>query len=99
MATGRTKKYFTSKRLITTPMKRKEDVSKYPDNKIDQDFPGFPHGQSRENIITPSTSNEKKIADVNNKDGEKRFNQPAAVDEELSDGSGSAFEGTEEVKE
>ncbi len=49
----------------------KNDISKNTDSKIDQDFPGFPHGHSVEKIINPSTSAERKIADIDNKDGEK----------------------------
>ena len=35
----------------TTPIKAKEQVQQSNDEKIDQDFPGFPHGQATENII------------------------------------------------
>ncbi len=41
------------------------------DNKIDQDFSGFPNGHSTENIINPKTDAEKMTADVGHKDGEK----------------------------
>lgn len=54
------------------PITKKEEVSQNPDNKIDEDFKGYPHGHARDEIIKPETDEEKKIADVENKDGEKR---------------------------
>ena len=54
------------------PITKKEEVRQNPDNKIDEDFKGYPHGHAREEIIKPETDEEKKIADVGNKDGEKR---------------------------
>ena len=56
----------------TTPITKKEEVRDNPDNKIDQDYKGYPHGQANERVIKPETNEEKKIADVNNKDGEKK---------------------------
>jgi hypothetical protein len=53
-------------------LKNKVDIQKNPDPKIDQDFPGYPYGHSSENIINPSSGSEKKIADINNQDGEKQ---------------------------
>lgn len=55
------------------PMTKKEEVSENPDNKIDEDFKGYPHGQAKEEVIKPETDEEKKIADLDNKDGEKRI--------------------------
>lgn len=57
----------------TRPITKKEEVSENPDNKIDEDFKGYPHGQAKEEIIKPETDEEKKIADLDNKDGEKRI--------------------------
>ena len=37
-------------------------ILKQTDEKIDQDFPGFPHGTASKTIITPITDEEKKIA-------------------------------------
>lgn len=54
------------------PITTKEEVRQNPDNKIDEDFKGYPHGHARDEIIKPETDEEKKIADVKNKDGEKR---------------------------
>jgi hypothetical protein len=54
------------------PINDKNEIPAHSDNKIDQDFPGFPHGHSGEKIINPLTSTEKKVADIDNKDGEKK---------------------------
>jgi hypothetical protein len=54
------------------PITKKEEVRKNPDNKIDEDFKGYPHGHAKDEIIKPETEEEKKIADIDNKDGEKR---------------------------
>ncbi len=82
---------------------RKEDVPKNPDNKIDQDFPGYPHNPSRYETVNPGSSEEKETADLHEKDGEKRnYNTdkekgPDGISD--SDGSGNAFDGTERVRE
>ncbi|HEU5167262.1 MAG TPA: hypothetical protein VFU29_17080 [Chitinophagaceae bacterium] len=57
----------------TQPITKKEEIKDNPDNKIDEDFKGYPHGQAKEEIIKPETDEEKKIADVDKKDGEKRI--------------------------
>ncbi len=74
---------------------KKMDVPSNPDHKIDQDFPGYPNSQSAEEVINPKTSDEKKTADVENKDGEKINYKKKKSDEAQSDGSGNAFEKTE----
>jgi len=56
----------------TKPITKKEQVRENPDNKIDEDFKGYPHGNAKDEIIKPETEEEKKIADIDNKDGEKR---------------------------
>ncbi len=76
----------------TQPIKDKEEVAKHPDNKIDQDFKGYPHGNASEEIIKPESEEEKKIADVHNKDGEKRIYKKNETDEQDSDGSANAFD-------
>lgn len=94
MPTKRSANYFKSKAAAkTTPMKTKEDVAQSNDNKIGQDFDGFPNGNAKEKLIHPKTTEEKKVAAVNIKDGEKMF------DEQKSDASGGAFSATEEVHE
>lgn len=97
MATTRSKTYFANKK--TNPIQNKQQVQQSNDNKIDQDFPGFPHGQSKENIIKPQTKNDAATADVGNMDGEKRSAQFLKTDEAASDGSGNAFAATEDVRE
>lgn len=85
----------------TTPLTNKDEIQKDPDQKIDEDFPGYPHGSSKDNIIKPGNKDDKKTADTNNKDGEK-INIPKnkrPIDESQSDGSGGAFEATEQVDE
>ena len=79
----------------TDPLTNKEDIQKSSDNKIDQDFPGFPHGTAKENIIHPTTKQEKKIAAVDITDGEKVNKNAGQKDETASDVSGGAFVGTE----
>lgn len=72
------------------PILKKEEIRQNPDNKIDQDFKGYPHGTAKEEIIKPETEQEKKIADLDNKDGEKRiYKKPGEQD---SDGSANAFD-------
>ncbi len=77
----------------TDPIKKKEEIRQNPDNKIDQDFTGYPHGTAKEEIIKPETEEEKKIADLDNKDGEKRTYKRNNIDEQDSDGSANAFDG------
>jgi len=80
----------------TDPINKKHEVQKSNDPRIDQDFENFPHGTSKENIINPKTETEFKTADaedVKKRDEEKDDN----ISEIESDGSGGAFESTEEV--
>ena len=60
------------KKITHDPIKKKEDVAKNPDHKIDDDFPGFPHGHSAEKVIHPITPTQKKTAALNITDGEKK---------------------------
>jgi hypothetical protein len=77
------------------PIRKKRDVEKNPDKHIDQDFSGYPHAPASEELINPKTKDEKKSAQVNIKDGEK-INKH---DQQDSDGSANAFEGTETVSD
>jgi hypothetical protein len=71
----------------------KGDIAKNPDNKIDEDFKGYPHGPAKDETIKPKTKTQKKTADVDNKDGEKKSkSKKAEIDEQESDGSANAFE-------
>ncbi|HEV7781022.1 MAG TPA: hypothetical protein VGO58_07130 [Chitinophagaceae bacterium] len=78
------------------PITRKEEIARHPDNKIDEDFKGYPNGPAKDRVIKPVTSEEEKTAGLDNKDGEKRIIQPderKGLDEQESDGSANAFEG------
>ena len=97
MATTRSKNYFAGKK--NNPIQSKQEVEQSNDNKIDQDFPGFPHGQAKENIIKPQTDADAATAAIDKTDGEKRAPQFTKTDEAASGGSGNAFTGTEEVRE
>ncbi|MDN3654436.1 hypothetical protein QWZ08_02290 [Ferruginibacter paludis] len=81
------------------PITEHEEVANNPDNKIDQDFNGFPHGAAAEKMINPSTREEKKVAAVNITDGEKVNKRAAEKDEQESDGSGGAFGATENMED
>ena len=77
------------------PMNQKEDIARNPDNKIDQDFEGYPHGTAKDEIINPMSKKLEQIADVDNKDGEKINIKPGerkSIDEQESDGSANAFD-------
>jgi hypothetical protein len=78
------------------PIRNKEDVKSNPDPKIDQDFEGYPNGPAKNETIKPKTSQQKKTADLDNKDGEKKFNdddkEQLDNDEQESDGSANAFD-------
>ena len=50
----------------TKPMDSKQDVEKSNDEKIDQDFPGYPHYPAREDIMDKRTDSKQVDADVEN---------------------------------
>ena len=77
----------------TKPIQKKKEVNQNPDSKIDQDFTGYPHGPANEKTIKPRSKRQHKIADTNNKDGEKRIYKNGETDEQDSDGSANAFDG------
>ena len=76
----------------TTPIKSKDEVHDHPDNRIDQDFKGFPHGNATEKIRKPNKEEDEKTAGLDDKDGEKRFYGKGETDEQDSDGSANAFD-------
>ncbi len=88
-------------------MNTQEDVKHSNDNKIDQDFPGYPNSPAKENAINPETRNDKKDADLDedHNDGgktddtypETQNNEADKDSEQFSDGSGGAFSATEGV--
>ena len=71
---------------------KKDEIANHPDNKIDQDFKGYPHGPAKDETIKPETENDKKTSDIDNKDGEKRVYKKNETDEQDSDGSANAFD-------
>lgn len=70
----------------------KEEIKQHPDNKIDEDFKGYPAGPAKDETIRPETDEEEKTADLHNKDGEKRIYKKDETDEQDSDGSANAFD-------
>lgn len=74
------------------PIRDKEEIKQNPDNKIDQDFKGYPSGAATDETIKPETKQEKQTADLDNKDGEKRIYKKSETDEQDSDGSANAFD-------
>lgn len=52
--------YLEKRRQKNNPINRGEQIQENPDNRIDQDFPGFPHAPSKEEMIKPVTKLEKK---------------------------------------
>ena len=106
MQNKRLRNYLLQKEARKKESTEKESVQANPDKHIDQDFSGYPHAPAKETIISPKTKEEKKIAAINTKDGEKVIDPPAKkkalkkdVDEIDSDGSASAFEGTESFRD
>ena len=76
----------------TDPITKKEEVKQNPDNKIDEDFKDYPSGPAKDETIDPKTKEEKKTADLKNKDGEKRMYKKNESDEQDPDGSANAFD-------
>ena len=70
----------------------KAEIRQNPDSKISQDFKDYPDGPGKDETIKPQTKQERKVADENNKDGEKRNSKNKETDEQDSDGSANAFE-------
>ncbi|HKO81842.1 MAG TPA: hypothetical protein VJU78_15660 [Chitinophagaceae bacterium] len=83
------------------------DTQANPEKHTNQDFRGYPHAPAKEEIINPKTRQEKKIAAVDTKDGEKIIKPQAKnknksagkIDEGESDGSANAFDATERVQD
>jgi hypothetical protein len=80
----------------TNPISKKEEIKNNPDNKIDEDFEGYPHGPAKDETIKPRTKQQKETADLDNKDGEKRSSghsrKKTVINEQESDGSANAFD-------
>jgi len=73
------------------PITKKEEVQQSNDEHIDQDFKGFPHAPSKEEHINPKTKEEKIASSV------EKNTQTSTADEASSDGSGGAFDATENM--
>ena len=85
------------------------DIQKNQDNRIDQDFPGYPHNPSREKIVHPTTSIEKATANLPKKDIQpdeqvgsasnktNRKRKTLQTQEQYSDGSANAFQSGEGI--
>ena len=58
---------YLLKRRHNTPIQKGEEIQRNPDNRIDQDFPGYPHAPSKKELIRPVTGQEKKVAGVEKK--------------------------------
>jgi len=85
--------------IIKNAMKKNESIRENKkiknntDSKIDQDFNGYTSALTKQEVINPKTKSQKKVADLNNKDGEKRkIGNGKIIDEQESDGSANAFE-------
>lgn len=46
------------------PMNSKQDVERSPDEKTDQDFPGYPHYPAKEDIMSQDSGHHRVDADV-----------------------------------
>jgi hypothetical protein len=108
MKNRRLRKYLEQKATRTAENTPAEDKQKNPRRHMNQDFNGYPHAPAKEELIKPETTEEKKTAAVHVKDGEKMNPKEAKKKvaeaeqipgEQASEGSGGAFNATEEVKE
>ncbi|HKB42855.1 MAG TPA: hypothetical protein VKC90_00635 [Chitinophagaceae bacterium] len=93
MKNSRLRKYLEAKKAKNKPIRQKEEIQTNPDNKIDEDFKGYPKGPAKDETIKPKTKEQKKVADIKNKDGEKRnIKKKKEIDEQESNGSANAFD-------
>jgi hypothetical protein len=108
MKNRRLRKYLEQKALRKPGATAVADKQKNPPKHVNQDFNGFPNAPATEDIINPETATEKKTAAMNVKDGEKMNPDEAKQKskkagqipaEQESEGSGGAFDATEQVKE
>ena len=76
----------------THPIQKKDEVKNNPDQRINEDFEDYPEGPGNDETIKPRTRVQRKVADLQNKDGEKRVYREKETDEQDSDGSANAFE-------
>ena len=57
----------------TTPIKKEEEVQQNPDQRIDEDFTGFPHLPADKKSINPLSKIDKKLAGSNKKRSDKTY--------------------------
>ena len=72
----------------------KGDIKKNPDKHIDQDFPGYPNNPGNEDTIDPKDAEDKVNANLIKKNKTPKTKR-TDTEEQQSDGSANAFEGTE----
>jgi len=48
----------------TIPITKKSGIENNADMHIDQDFPGYPHGHSKDEIIKPESKTQRKTAGI-----------------------------------
>ena len=93
MKNSRLRKYLEAKKAKNKPIGKKEEIQNNPDNKIDEGFKGYSKGPVNDETIKPKTKEQKKVADIKNKDGEKRnTKKKKEIDEQESNGSANAFD-------
>lgn len=80
------------KKQQTDPIDSKEEVKQTNDERIDQDFPGYPNSPSREKMIKPETKEDKANARLI-----KKENYRDEETEQASDGSANAFGESEDI--
>ncbi|MDP4247766.1 MAG: hypothetical protein Q8932_18145, partial [Bacteroidota bacterium] len=51
------------------PIRRKSEVQESNDDRIDEDFPGYPHHPSKEKNINPRKDQDKRSRDVDRHNG------------------------------
>lgn len=82
-----------NKRQSNKPIRKKEQIQNSPDKKIDQDLEGHPGDSANNETINANTKTQRKVADIPNKDGEKRTpRRKVQIDEQDSNGSANAFD-------
>jgi hypothetical protein len=57
------------KPIKTQPITNREDLAGSNDNRIDEDFPGYPHHPSTEKVIHPTNKEERKSAGLDRHNG------------------------------
>lgn len=61
MKDRRFSQYLLKKRHNPSPIRKKEEIPANPDNRIDQDYPGYPGGNARDELISPRSLRKKSL--------------------------------------